>query len=100
MPFLDSMRPFIDGVTPIMWAWGDLVDSVAAALWYLEALGVCRVPLTYTPMFWCLVFPLGMYALVRLGQPPSFACGRLFAVACDIPFHGLGCACSLDRDVV
>ena len=99
MPFLDSMRPFIDGVTLIMWAW---------ATWWIPLLllfgiwkhGVCRVPLTYTPMFWCLVFPLGMYALVRLGQPPSFACGRLFAVACDILFHGLGCACSLDRDVV
>ena len=94
MPFLDSMRPFIDGVTLIMWAW---------ATWWISLLllfgiwkhGVCRVPLTYTPMFWSLVFPLGMYAL---GQPPSFACGRLFAVACDILFHGLGCACSLDRD--
>ena len=28
--------------------------------------GVCRVPLTYTPMFWSLVFPLGMYALASL----------------------------------
>ena len=28
--------------------------------------GVCRVPVTYTPMFWSLVFPLGMYALASL----------------------------------
>ena len=65
MPFLNSMRPFIDGVTLIMWAW---------ATWWIPLLllfgiwkhGVCRVPLTYTPMFWSLVFPLGMYALASL----------------------------------
>lgn len=60
--FLLSMRPFIDGVTLIMWAW---------ATWWIPLLllfgiwkhGLCRVPLTYTPMLWSLVFPLGMYAL-------------------------------------
>ncbi len=65
MPFLHSMRPFIDGVTLIMWAW---------ATWWIPLLllfgiwkhGVCRVPITYTPMFWSLVFPLGMYALASL----------------------------------
>jgi tellurite resistance protein TehA-like permease len=63
--FLHSMRPFIDGVTLIMWAW---------ATWWIPLLllfgiwkhGICRVPLTYTPMFWSLVFPLGMYALASL----------------------------------
>jgi tellurite resistance protein TehA-like permease len=65
MPFLHSMRPFIDGVTLIIWAW---------ATWWIPLLilfgiwkhGICRVPLTYTPMFWSLVFPLGMYALASL----------------------------------
>jgi tellurite resistance protein TehA-like permease len=65
MPFLHTMRPFIDGVTLIMWAW---------ATWWIPLLillgawkhGVCRVPLTYTPMLWSLVFPLGMYALASL----------------------------------
>jgi tellurite resistance protein TehA-like permease len=28
--------------------------------------GVRRAPLTYTPMLWSLVFPLGMYALASL----------------------------------
>jgi tellurite resistance protein TehA-like permease len=63
--FLEAMRPFIDGVTLIMWAW---------ATWWIPLLllfgvwkhGVCRVPVTYTPMFWSLVFPLGMYALASL----------------------------------
>lgn len=65
MPFLNSMRPFIDGVTLVMWAW---------ATWWIPLLllfgiwkhGIRRVPLTYTPMFWSLVFPLGMYALASL----------------------------------
>jgi tellurite resistance protein TehA-like permease len=65
LPFLHSMRPFIDGVTLIMWAW---------ATWWIPLLilfgiwkhGVCRVPLGYTPMLWSLVFPLGMYALASL----------------------------------
>ncbi len=65
MPFLHSMRPFIDGVTLVMWAW---------ATWWIPLLllfgiwkhGICRVALTYTPMFWSLVFPLGMYALASL----------------------------------
>ncbi len=65
IPFLHSMRPFIDGVTLVMWAW---------ATWWIPLLllfgvwkhGVRRVPLTYTPMFWSLVFPLGMYALASL----------------------------------
>jgi tellurite resistance protein TehA-like permease len=65
LPFLQSMRPFIDGVTLIMWAWGT---------WWIPLLllfgiwkhGVCRVPLAYTPMLWSLVFPLGMYALASL----------------------------------
>lgn len=65
LPFLLAMRPFIDGVTLIMWAW---------ATWWIPLLvlfgvwkhGVCRVPLTYSPMLWSLVFPLGMYALASL----------------------------------
>jgi tellurite resistance protein TehA-like permease len=65
LAFLQSMRPFIDGVTLIAWAW---------ATWWIPLLllfgvwkhGVCRVPLSYTPMLWSLVFPLGMYALASL----------------------------------
>lgn len=65
MQFLLSMRPFIDGVTLIMWAW---------ATWWIPLIvlfgvwkhGVRRSPLSYTPMLWSLVFPLGMYALASL----------------------------------
>lgn len=65
IPFLRSMRPFIDGVTLITWAW---------ATWWIPLLllfgvwkhGVHREPMRYTPMLWSLVFPLGMYALASL----------------------------------
>jgi len=48
-----------------MWAW---------ASWWIPMLlllgvwkhGVRRKPLTYTPMFWSLVFPLGMYGLASM----------------------------------
>ncbi len=65
MAFLQAMRPLVDGVTLVMWAW---------ASWWIPLLvllgiwkhGVRRVPLRYTPMLWSLVFPLGMYALASL----------------------------------
>ena len=74
VPFLQSMRPFIDGVTLIMWLW---------ATWWIPLLVLFglwkhvlkRVPLAYTPMLWSMVFPLGMYALasLRLGLAAEFA---------------------------
>jgi len=65
LPYLTAMRPFVDGATLVMWAW---------ATWWIPLLvvfgiwthGVHRRPLTYTPLFWSLVFPLGMYALASL----------------------------------
>jgi tellurite resistance protein TehA-like permease len=65
LEFLHSMRSFIDGVTLILWAW---------ATWWIPLLillgiwkhGVCRIPITYAPTLWSLVFPLGMYALATL----------------------------------
>jgi tellurite resistance protein TehA-like permease len=82
VPFLQSMRPFIDGVTLCMWMW---------ATWWIPLLvlfgvwkhGVRRAPLAYTPMLWSLVFPLGMYALasLRLGLAAEFAPLRHIAEA-------------------
>jgi tellurite resistance protein TehA-like permease len=74
MPFLSSMRPFIDSATLVVWAW---------ATWWIPLLllfgiwkhGILRVPVTYTPVLWSLVFPLGMYALasLRLSLAADFA---------------------------
>ncbi|MGH6788959.1 MAG: tellurite resistance/C4-dicarboxylate transporter family protein [Pseudolabrys sp.] len=65
VPFLHSMRAFIDGATLVIWAW---------ATWWIPLLvllgvwkhGIRRVPIRYTPMLWSLVFPLGMYAVASL----------------------------------
>jgi tellurite resistance protein TehA-like permease len=80
LPFLTSMRPFIDGVTLLLWAW---------ATWWIPLLvlfgiwkhGVARVPLAYSPALWSLVFPLGMYALasLRLSLAADFSPLRLFS---------------------
>ena len=75
-----------------MWAW---------ATWWIPLLvllgiwkhGVCRVPVTYTPMFWSLVFPLGMYALasLRLSLAADFPPLRTLSLAMAwIALGGLG----------
>jgi tellurite resistance protein TehA-like permease len=73
MPFLQSMRPFLSSATLFMWAW--------ATWWipFLLLLGIWKhwvrhVPVTYTPLYWSLVFPLGMYSVasLRLSRVANF----------------------------
>jgi len=74
LPFLVAQRPFIDGVTLMVWAW---------ATWWIPMLfifglwkhGVNRIPLQYEPVLWSFVFPLSMYAVAsaRLGLAAEFA---------------------------
>lgn len=63
--FLQSMRPFIEGITPIIWACGTWWIPLLLFLGIWKHC-VCRIPLTYTPALWSLVFPLGMYAEATL----------------------------------
>jgi tellurite resistance protein TehA-like permease len=73
MPFLLDLRPFVDGATLILWAW---------ATWWIPLLVIFgawkyvvrREPLSYHPMFWSMVFPLGMYTLAtyRLSLAAEF----------------------------
>jgi tellurite resistance protein TehA-like permease len=82
LPFLDAMRPFVNGTTLILWAW---------ATWWIPLLvifGVWRhlvrhYPLTYAPMYWSLVFPLGMYAVAtyRLALASDFHPIEIFSQA-------------------
>jgi tellurite resistance protein TehA-like permease len=102
VPFLISMRPLIGGVTLIAWAW---------ATWWIPLLvlfGIWKhlvrgVPLTYTPMLWSLVFPLGMYSLASLrlsiaaGFPPlralAYAMTWVALAAWTATVAGLAAAC-------
>jgi len=60
--FLRTMRPFVDGASFTIWAWGTwwIPLLVMFGIWKH---GVRRFPLSYTPMLWSIVFPLGMYAV-------------------------------------
>lgn len=73
LPFLVAQRPFIEGITLMIWSW---------ATWWLPMLalfglwkhGINRAPLRYEPVMWSAVFPLGMYAVAsaRLGLAAEF----------------------------
>lgn len=60
-PYLTSLLPFVKGFTIFYWATGT---------WWIPMLVVLgiwrhvykRFPLTYDPLYWGVVFPLGMYA--------------------------------------
>lgn len=71
---LHSITPFLDGATLIMWTWATFWIPLLLifAIWKFA---VHRAPLTYTPLQWGAVFPLGMY---------SVATSR-FALAGDLP---------------
>jgi tellurite resistance protein TehA-like permease len=60
--FLQLMLPFIDGVTLSLWAWATLWIPVLLifGIWKHHFRGVA---LTYTPLLWSIVFPLGMYSV-------------------------------------
>lgn len=74
MPFLLALKPFIDGVALMLWAW---------ATWWIPMLIIFGIwkhfirhyPLRYEPAQWSMVFPLGMYAVVsfRLGLAADFS---------------------------
>ena len=62
VPFLEGLVPFLKGFTLFFWASGT---------WWIPLLFLLgawrhiykRYPLTYHPLYWGLVFPLGMYTV-------------------------------------
>ncbi len=60
--YLSSMHSFVDGISLVLWAW---------ATWWIPLLVifgiwrhvVMKAPIEYSPMYWSLVFPLGMYSV-------------------------------------
>ena len=58
--FLQELSPFLKGFTLLFWAAGTwwIPLLVIAGVWRHA---VQRLPLTYDPQYWSLVFPLGMY---------------------------------------
>ena len=63
--FLHSMRPFVIGVTLVTWAWASLWIPFLLVLFFWKY-AICREPVTYTPLVWSAVFPVGMYSMATL----------------------------------
>ncbi len=61
-PFLHSLLPFIKGFTIFYWATGTwwIPMLIILAVWRHV---YKRFPLTYDPLYWGAVFPLGMYTV-------------------------------------
>ncbi len=70
--FLLSVRPYIEGFTVMMWAWGTwwIPLLLIIGIWKY---GIKREPIRYDPALWSIVFPLGMYStsLQLLTQIPG-----------------------------
>ncbi|MCC6317423.1 MAG: tellurite resistance/C4-dicarboxylate transporter family protein [Gemmatimonadaceae bacterium] len=68
--FLRSLLPFLKGFTVFFWATGT---------WWIPMLAILavwrhwwkRFPLTYDPLYWGAVFPLGMYAVATFQMARS-----------------------------
>ena len=73
LPFLVAQKPFIDGITLMNWAWATWWIPILFlfGFWKHFARGL---PMTYEPVLWSWVFPLGMYAVAsaRLGLTADF----------------------------
>lgn len=57
-----SLEPFIAGISLLCWALATAWIPLLVLLGFWRY-GRRRVPVRYTPLYWALVFPLGMYAV-------------------------------------
>ncbi|ODS93868.1 MAG: C4-dicarboxylate ABC transporter [Comamonas sp. SCN 65-56] len=80
VPWLEQILPFVKGVTLLYWAAGSWWIPVLVLLGVWRH-GVRRYPLRYEPLYWGLVFPLGMYAACTWQMDRALAIHVLDGVA-------------------
>jgi tellurite resistance protein TehA-like permease len=61
-PLLAPLQPMLRGVSLLLLAWSSWWVPLLVIYGIWRHL-VCRVPVTYHPAYWSLVFPLGMYSV-------------------------------------
>lgn len=84
-----TLRPFLEGVTLMLWAWGS---------WWIPLLVILgvwkywrgREKIGYHPSQWSIVFPLGMYATATTTMSRIHGFGLLLWVGTGFLWVGLG----------
>ncbi len=89
VPFLTALRPFVEGTTLVLWAWGTWWIPLLVLVGVWKHL-IHRVKLSYHPMYWSLVFPIGMYSVAsyRLSLAAEFT--PLVLLARSVAWLALG----------
>gem|GEM_PF-180807 len=82
-PFLLTVRPYVEGFTVMMWAWGTwwIPLLIIIGIWKYSAR---HEPIRYHPALWSMVFPLGIYAtaLHLLARLPGLTLLATITPAC------------------
>lgn len=78
-PFLAEISPFLKGFTLFFWASGAWWIPLLVIVGIWRHL-VQRVPLTYHPQYWSLVFPLGMFTASTYALAQATGLEILYAV--------------------
>ncbi|HLI38709.1 MAG TPA: tellurite resistance/C4-dicarboxylate transporter family protein [Streptosporangiaceae bacterium] len=73
-PLLAGLRPFLVGLSVVLWAFGSWWIPLLVLFGYWRHVRR-RYPLAYEPRLWSMVFPVGMYAVASatLGKTPGLA---------------------------